>query len=91
MIPKGNFIEINEAAEKRLGFTNEELKNVNIRSLIVNDDDIKLLDNRLSELIKGNKITATESYKIKNKYGEFLEIELETYLCSIRMKSLMHS
>ncbi len=72
---KGNFIEINEAAEKRLGFTNEELKNVNIRSLIVNDDDIKLLDNRLSELIKGNKITATESYKIKNKYGEFLEIE----------------
>ena len=72
---KGNFIEINEAAEKRLGFTSEELKNVNVRSLIVNEDDIKLLDNRLSELIKGNKITATESYKIKNKHGEFLEIE----------------
>ena len=71
----GNFIELNGSAEKRLGLKKEELQNFNIKNLFIDNDDLKKLNGRISELLKGSIIESTAIYKIKNKYGEFIEIE----------------
>ena len=69
----GKLVEINETAEKILGYNTNDIKDLKIKEF-VSFEDQNLYEQRKSKLLKGESL-AVATYKVRKKDGEFIEIE----------------
>ncbi len=76
---KGNILEVNEAAYKTRGYTEEEMLSLNILDIMtsVNRD---LFDSRIEELKKKGEITFETTHNCK--YGSVLDVEFKAKIIS---------
>jgi PAS domain S-box-containing protein len=76
---EGNFLDANDAALNRLGYSREELRSVNIGSLLCEEDLEKALST-LDEIKKTGQQEVLTRYKLISKQGDSVWVETEGFL-----------
>ncbi len=76
---EGNFLEVSDSTVKLFNFSREEILKMNIKDVLL-EDQLEIANKRVSDLksIKNNSDEVI--YKIKNKSGETLLIEVRSFL-----------
>ena len=76
---EGNFLDANDAALNRLGYSREELRSVNIASLLCEEELEKALTT-LDEIKKTGQQQVLTRYKLKSKQGDLVWVDTEGFL-----------
>jgi PAS domain S-box-containing protein len=76
---EGNFLEANDASLNRLGYSREELRSVNIASLLC-EEELEMAVTTLDEIKKTGHQQILTRYKLKSKQGDFIWVETEGFL-----------
>ena len=69
---KGNYLFVNRAFERCLGYTKEQIRRINGFAL-VHPDDIELVRQQFTQIIAGNTVDNME-YRYKTKEGKYIHI-----------------
>lgn len=69
---KGNFLFVNKAFKKILGYSDKEIKKINGFKLI-HPEDLKTVEKQFAKLIEGKRVDNME-YRYKTKYGSYVNI-----------------
>ena len=76
---EGNFLDANDAALNRLGYSREELRSVNIASLLC-EEELEMALTTLEEIKKTGHQQVLTRYKLKSKQGDFVWMDTEGFL-----------
>jgi len=76
---EGNFLDANDAALNRLGYSREEIRSVNIASLLREEDLGKALAT-LEEIKKTGEQQVLTRYRLQSKQGDFVWVDTEGFL-----------
>lgn len=72
----GNFIDVNDAGLKRFGYSREEMKAMNVSSLLVEDQIPSALET-IAEIKATGSQKKTREFKLKQKNGDIIYVETQ--------------
>ena len=84
---QGNFLYANQASEKLLGYSENELRHTSVFNLI-HDDDLALI-NMDMQAITHNNPTPTREIRLKKKNGSYLDVEVQGFVVPIKDGKLL--
>ncbi len=71
---EGNFIDANNAALKLFGYSKDEIKNLNIKNFL-DQNQFSIAKKLINEIKENNSQRGVQEYKIQNRFGDELYIE----------------